>query len=109
GIAISVWTTMLTELVPGNFLSRVVSLDIFGSFALTPVGYAIVGAVAGLFTPAQIVAFGGAFGAIVWFVPLLSREVRRAAWCGLPPRSSGRARRSRSSGPPRARAGRATA
>jgi MFS family permease len=79
GIAISIWTTLLTELVPSRFLSRVVSLDIFGSFALTPVGYAIVGAVAGFFTPAQIVAFGGAFGAVVWFVPLLSREVRRAA------------------------------
>ena len=79
GIAISLWTTLLTELVPGRFLSRVVSLDIFGSFALTPVGYAIVGGVAGLFTPAQIVAFGGAAGAVLWFVPLASREVRRAA------------------------------
>ena len=79
GIAISLWTTLLTELVPGSFLSRVVSLDVFGSFALTPVGYAIVGAVAGLFTPAQIVAFGGAVGALLWFVPLSSREVRRAA------------------------------
>jgi predicted MFS family arabinose efflux permease len=79
GLAISLWTTLLTELVPGNFLSRVVSLDIFGSFALTPVGYAIVGAVAGLFSPAQIVAFGGACGAILWFAPLLSRKVRQAA------------------------------
>jgi MFS family permease len=79
GIAISLWTTLLTELVPGRFLSRVVSLDMFGSFALTPVGYAIVGAVAGLFTPAQIVAFGGAAGAVLWFVPLALREVRRAA------------------------------
>jgi MFS family permease len=79
GIAISLWTTLLTELVPGRFLSRVVSLDIFGSFALTPVGYAIVGAVAGLFSPAQIVAFGGACGAVLWFAPLLSREVREAA------------------------------
>jgi MFS family permease len=79
GIAISLWTTLLTELVPGSFLSRVVSLDVFGSFALTPVGYAIVGAVAGLFSPAQIVAFGGAVGALLWFVPLSLREVRRAA------------------------------
>ena len=79
GIAISLWTTLLTELVPGSFLSRVVSLDVFGSFALTPVGYAIVGAVAGLFSPAQIVAFGGAVGALLWFVPLSSREVRQAA------------------------------
>jgi MFS family permease len=79
GIAISLWTTLLTELVPGSFLSRVVSLDVFGSFALTPIGYAIVGAVAGLFSPAQIVAFGGALGALLWFVPLSSGEVRRAA------------------------------
>jgi MFS family permease len=79
GIAISLWTTLLTELVPGSFLSRVVSLDVFGSFALTPIGYAIVGAVAGLFSPAQIVAFGGALGALLWFIPLSSGEVRRAA------------------------------
>jgi MFS family permease len=79
GFAIALWTTLLTELVPTHFLSRVVSLDFFGSFGLTPVGYAIVGGVAGLFSPAQIIAFGGAAGFVLWFVPLLFREVRAAA------------------------------
>jgi MFS family permease len=79
GLAISTWTTLLTELVPEHLLSRVVSLDIFGSFGLAPVGYAIAGGVAGLFTPAQIIAFGGAVGLVLWFAPLARRDVRRAA------------------------------
>jgi len=79
GFAIALWTTLLTELVPTHFLSRVVSLDFFGSLGLTPIGYALVGAVAGLFTPAQIIAFGGAAGFVLWFVPLLFRDVRAAA------------------------------
>jgi MFS family permease len=78
GFAISLWTTLLTELVPQTFLSRVVSLDVFGSFGLTPVGYAVVGAVAGLYSPAAIVAIGGGTAILLWFVPLLSREVRDA-------------------------------
>jgi DHA3 family tetracycline resistance protein-like MFS transporter len=79
GFAVALWTTLLTELVPTHFLSRVVSLDFFGSFGLTPVGYAIVGAVAGLFTPTQIIAFGGAVGAVLWLVPVLFHSVRDAA------------------------------
>jgi MFS family permease len=79
GLAISLWTTLLTELVPTNFLSRVVSLDVFGSFGLTPIGYVIVGGLAGLFTPTQLIAFGGFAGAVLWLVPLLSRRVREAA------------------------------
>ncbi len=72
-------TTMLTELVPEGYLARVVSLDFFGSFGLTPVGYALVGAIAGLFTPAQIIAVGGALGFLLWLMPLSFRSVRAAA------------------------------
>src|SRR5919204_340950 len=36
GFAIAVWETMLMELVPQHMLSRVVSLDWFGAFGLTP-------------------------------------------------------------------------
>ncbi len=79
GIGIGMWMTMLTELVPEGYLSRVVSLDFFGSFGLTPVGYAIAGAIAGLFTPAQIIATGGALGFMLWFVPLSQRSIRTAA------------------------------
>ena len=79
GIGIGVWMTMLTELVPDGLLSRVVSLDYFGSFALTPVGYALAGAAVAVYTPSAIIAVGGAAGLVLWFVPLAWRDVRRAA------------------------------
>ena len=37
----AIWETMLMELVPDHLLSRVVSLDYFGSFGLMPVGLAL--------------------------------------------------------------------
>ena len=79
GLAISLWTTMLTELVPEHFLARVVSMDFFGSFGLMPVGYALAGGVAGLFTPAQIIGFGGAVSFCAWIAPLSVRSIRTAA------------------------------
>ena len=36
GFGVAIWETMLMELVPENLLSRVVSLDYFGSFGLMP-------------------------------------------------------------------------
>ena len=36
GFGVAIWETMLMELVPDNLLSRVVSLDYFGSFGLMP-------------------------------------------------------------------------
>ena len=39
--------TLITELVPENLLSRVLSFDTFGSFALTPIGFVIAGVAAG--------------------------------------------------------------
>jgi MFS family permease len=79
GVALSAWSTLLTELVPGNLLSRVVSLDVFGSFALTPIGFALAGAAATMFTPAQLIAFGGVVGFLLWLVPLTWRDVRETA------------------------------
>ena len=43
GVGISAWMTLINELVPENLLSRVLSFDYFGSFALTPVGFVIAG------------------------------------------------------------------
>ena len=48
GFAVAVWETMLMELVPENMLSRVVSLDFFGSFGLMPLGLALSAGIAGL-------------------------------------------------------------
>jgi MFS family permease len=79
GLGISAWMTMVMELVPEGLLSRVLSLDYFGSFALTPVGYVLAGGAATTFSAGQIIAVGGALGLVLWFVPLTWREVRTAA------------------------------
>jgi hypothetical protein len=54
---------MLQELVPEHLLSRVVSLDFFGSFGLMPVGLAFAAAVAGLASPGTIIASGALISA----------------------------------------------
>ena len=51
------------ELVPDNMLSRVVSLDYFGSFGLMPVGLALSAGIAGLAAPATIIAAGALISA----------------------------------------------
>ena len=79
GIGVSAWMTLINELVPENLLSRVLSFDYFGSFALTPVGFVFAGVAAGVVAPTTVLAVGGAVGVTLWFVPLLHRQVRRAA------------------------------
>jgi MFS family permease len=79
GIGISAWMTLISELVPAHLLSRVLSFDFFGSMGLTPVGFALAGAVATTVAPTTILAFGGVVGFSLWFVPLSWRPVRTAA------------------------------
>jgi MFS family permease len=79
GIGIASWMTLISELVPEHLLSRVLSFDYFGSFALTPVGFVLAGVAATVIAPTTILAVGGALGAILWFVPLLWRKVRVVA------------------------------
>jgi DHA3 family tetracycline resistance protein-like MFS transporter len=52
------WETMLQEMVPVQLLSRVVSLDFFGSFGLMPVGLAFAAAIAGVASAGTIIAAG---------------------------------------------------
>jgi MFS family permease len=79
GIGVAAWLTLISELVPERLLSRVLSFDYFGSFALTPVGFVLAGVAATVIAPTTILAVGGALGAILWFVPLLWRKVRVVA------------------------------
>jgi MFS family permease len=58
GFAVTVWETMLMELVPESMLSRVISLDFFGSFGLMPLGLALSAGIAGLAAPGTIIATG---------------------------------------------------
>jgi len=77
GFAVAVWETMLMELVPEHLLSRVVSLDYFGSFGLMPVGLALSAAIAGLAAPGTIIA-AGALTSTALFVLALTRPWLRA-------------------------------
>jgi MFS family permease len=79
GIGVAAWMTLISELVPEHLLSRVLSFDYFGSFALTPIGFVLAGVAATVIAPTTILAVGGALGAILWFVPLLWRKVRAVA------------------------------
>jgi len=58
GFGVAIWDTMLMELVPENLLSRVISLDYFGSFGLMPLGLAFSAVIAGLAAPGTIIAAG---------------------------------------------------
>lgn len=58
GFGVAMWETMLQEMVPLQLLSRVVSLDFFGSFGLMPVGLAFAAAVAGVASAGTIIATG---------------------------------------------------
>ena len=77
GIGVAAWMTLLTELVPERLLSRVYSLDFFGSGGLTPVGYALAAALATTVAPTTILAVGGTIAVALWFAPLAWRRVRQ--------------------------------
>ncbi|MDX6411398.1 MAG: transporter, family, tetracycline resistance protein [Gaiellaceae bacterium] len=63
GFGVAMWETMLQELVPEHMLSRVVSLDFFGSFGLMPIGLAFAAGVATLASPGTIIATGALISA----------------------------------------------
>lgn len=77
GFGVAVWETMLMELVPDNLLSRVVSLDYFGSFGLMPVGLALSAAVSGLAAPGTLIAAGAGISTLLFLV-VMTRPWLRA-------------------------------
>ena len=77
GFGIAIWETMMMELVPSHLLSRVVSLDFFGSFGLMPVGLALAAGVAGLASPGTLIAAGALVSAAMFLV-VLTRPWLRA-------------------------------
>jgi len=76
GYGVAVWETMLMELVPQHMLSRVVSLDWFGAFGLTPFGLLAAGAVSNYFAPGPIIAGGAVISMFLVGAGLLSRQIR---------------------------------
>jgi len=76
GFGVAIWETMLMELVPQHMLSRVVSLDWFGSLGLTPFGLLLAGAVSGLAAPGTLIAIGALIALGVVAFGLTFREIR---------------------------------
>ena len=76
GFGVTIWETMLMQLVPQKMLSRVVSLDWFGSLGLTPFGLLLTGAVSGLAAPGTLIALGATISICIISAGLLSRQIR---------------------------------
>src|ERR1044072_9034577 len=76
GFGVTIWETMLMELVPRHMLSRVVSLDWFGSLGLTPFGLLLVGAISDLAAPGTIIALAAAISICIIALGLTSRQIR---------------------------------
>jgi MFS family permease len=76
GFGITIWETMLMQLVPQHMLSRVVSLDWFGSLGLTPFGLLLVGAVSGLAAPGTLIALGAGISICIVALGLTSKQIR---------------------------------
>jgi MFS family permease len=71
-----IWTNMLQEIVPGERLGRVASIDSLGSFALLPIGYAIAGWATEQLGAAPVFAIGGGLTAVVALLALAHPAIR---------------------------------
>src|SRR5215218_8724173 len=76
GFGVAVWETMVMELVPEHLLSRVVSLDYFGSFGLMPVGLAVWAAFSGLAAPGTLIAVGAGISSVLFLAALTRPWIR---------------------------------
>jgi MFS family permease len=72
----TIYYTILHERIPSEKLGRVISLDMLGSFAMTPVGQAVGGILTDHIGPALVFIVFGAFNVVNSLIPLLVREVR---------------------------------
>jgi MFS family permease len=76
GFAITLWDTMLMQRVPEHMLSRVISMDWFGSLGLLPVGLGLWAVVSDLAPPSTLLAASAAFCAAAFLFASTSRHVR---------------------------------
>jgi MFS family permease len=76
GFAITLWDTMLMQRVPRHMLSRVISMDWFGSLGLLPAGLGIWAVLSGLGSPGTLIAVSSAFCAGLFLLGLSDRRIR---------------------------------
>lgn len=76
GFGIAVWETMLMALVPESLLSRVISVDYFGSVGLMPVGLVAAGAASELASPEALLVAGATASTVMFAACLPARWLR---------------------------------
>jgi len=76
GFGITLWDTMVMQRVPQHMLSRVISMDWFGSIGLLPAGLGLWALLSGLGPPGTLIAASSAFSACLFLVGLADRRIR---------------------------------
>jgi MFS family permease len=71
-----IWYTVLQELIPGDKLGRVSSIDMLGSLCLTPIGYALGGVVTDRIGPRLVFIGCGIISALMPVAGLSVRGIR---------------------------------
>lgn len=89
------WMAMLQQHIPAQSLSRVDSMDAFGTCLLKPVGYLMAGSIAATIRLHPAMVLLGAIALLVSLATLASRDVRRLGWVQSPKRESERDRKHR--------------
>ncbi len=71
-----IWTNTLQEMVPGEKLGRVASVDLLGSFGLLPIGYALTGWATDQLGPPLVFMIGGGVTVVVAALALVHPAIR---------------------------------
>jgi hypothetical protein len=81
----TIWETTLQRNVPEHALSRISSYDWFGSVALNPIGYLIIGPLAETIGTPTALAACGALNIVVCLLVVLAPSVRQIGMGGEAP------------------------
>lgn len=76
GFAITLWDTTVMQRVPQHMLSRVISLDWFGSLGLYPAGLGLWAFLSGLAPPGTLIAVSMACCALLFLLGLADPRIR---------------------------------
>jgi len=76
GFGITLWDTMVMQRVPQHMLSRVISMDWFGSIGLLPAGLGLWALLSDLGPPGTLLSASAAFCALLFLVGLSDRRIR---------------------------------
>jgi MFS family permease len=76
GFGITLWDTMVMQRVPAHMLSRVISMDWFGSLGLLPAGLGLWAVLSGLGSPGTLLAAAMAFSLSLFLLGLADPRIR---------------------------------